>query len=86
MTYRLIARVHGVTENTRHFVATTNGEPEKVEVPVTVSVTEGDGGYYLLRIDGHGNCLADTWHVSIIEAKEQASFEFGIHDTDWSTA
>ena len=36
----------------------------------------GDKGWYLFHCDGHWNVLADTFHMSEAEAKNQAEFEF----------
>ena len=36
-----------------------------------------DGGYYLLRLDADGVCVADTWHASIADAQDQARAEYG---------
>src|SRR6266850_6954187 len=35
-----------------------------------------DNGWYLFYCDGHWNVLADTFHTSEAEAKQQAEFEF----------
>jgi len=43
-----------------------------------------DDGFYLLRLDPEGQCLADTWHQSLEEAKAQAAFEYEIDESDWS--
>jgi hypothetical protein len=33
-------------------------------------------GVFLYRFDRAGECVGDTWHTSIAEAKDQASYEF----------
>lgn len=51
--------------------------------PVMVEVIEDCGAFYLLRLDGEGKSISDTWHETLSEAKEQASFEFEIDHSDW---
>ncbi|WP_437286882.1 hypothetical protein [Sorangium sp. So ce406] len=38
----------------------------------------------LFRYSSEGACVADTWHLTVDEAKAQAEFEFGICDHDWA--
>jgi hypothetical protein len=46
-------------------------------------VVEQGGAFYLFRLDGSGQCIADTWHETVEAAKVQASFEFGVEEGDW---
>jgi hypothetical protein len=57
---------------------------ERCADPVAVRIVMEDDGFYLLRLDPEGQCLADTWHQSLEEAKAQARFEYEIDDADWS--
>ena len=81
---RLIARVERSTGAASHFEGTVGeeGSLEATELPVpsTVAIEERDGGWFLLYIDENGECLGDTWHLTVEDAKEQAAFEFGIAD------
>jgi len=56
---------------------------EAIPAPKTVEVVDQEGAIYLLRLDKEGQCIADTWHQTIEEAKAQASFEFNVNDCDW---
>lgn len=58
---------------------------EQVPVPVRVEIEETRSGFFLFHYDASGQCIADTWHATVVEAKEQAKFEFGIEDADWVT-
>ena len=84
----LVATVKRVTGYTEHYVAhLENDEPVKDELippPVRVEIhDEGGSGYLLLRFGRDGVCLADTWHLTVAEAKAQAQAEFAILDDDW---
>jgi hypothetical protein len=82
------ATVKERTEKTKHSLGVLVGqEPIAVsQVPpaVWVEIVEVDGGVQLYRYSSEGLCVADTWHLTVDEAKAQAEFEFGIRDTDWS--
>ena len=79
---KLKARIRKVTGATTHAVATQNG-PLPCPVPSYVVIEEQDGAFYLFRYTEEGACIADTWHLSIEEAKNQAEFEYEIRDNDW---
>jgi hypothetical protein len=49
-----------------------------------VEIVQTPDDYYLYRLDAIGNAFTDTWHASMAEAKRQASFEYGINESDWS--
>jgi len=51
--------------------------------PATLEIMEQDGAYYLFRLDECGQCISDTWHMSLVEAKEQAIFEFKLEQGGW---
>jgi hypothetical protein len=84
---RLRATVRKVTGNTTHLQAERsagNLEVTPVEDPKTLEVVEQEGAIYLLRLNGRGECVADTWHETVEAAKAQANFEFGIEAGDWT--
>jgi hypothetical protein len=87
---RLRAKVNGSTGKTRHSIGTLiDGVPTPVEeLPTSewVEISEEDGAFYLFHLDADGVCFADTWHPTLDEAKQQASFEFGIEPEDWIEA
>jgi hypothetical protein len=52
--------------------------------PARMEIDEArSGGFYLYHYDAAGRCVADTWHATLTEAKEQARFEFEIEAADW---
>ncbi|WP_267116573.1 hypothetical protein [Xanthomonas sacchari] len=69
----------------RHFRLddSMHGRLEDLPDPVSLTIVEDDGGFFLLRIDEKGNCISDTWHIDLDDAKSQASFEFSVKDADW---
>lgn len=81
----LVAQVRNNTGKTRHRVATNEG---LMEVPpvVHVRIEADDIGYYLFRFDSTGEMVADTWHQTEAQAKDQARFEYMIEDGDWRKA
>lgn len=80
----LRAFVRSATGRTRHMTSDISGASfEVVPRPHRVEVTEDSGLYYLLHYDETGDCIADTCHLSIDEAKRQAAFEFIIQETEW---
>ena len=90
MKKRLKADVVASTGNTTHAVGKlVDGKPmidEQIPVPAWVEIAEDDGGFFLMHYDEEGTCIADTWHQSLDEAKEQAEFEFGISASGWRTS
>lgn len=68
----------GKTKHTVHGIV--------VEPPYELRILQFkfDAGYYLVHIDKSGNELADTCHESLKKAMEQANFEFGIKEKDWT--
>jgi hypothetical protein len=85
---RLHATVRRVTGATVHSIGTIrDGAPVpvvRIPDPTTLEIAEDDGGFFLLRLDGEGVCVADTWHQTLNEAKAQARFEYEVDDGDWT--
>jgi hypothetical protein len=50
---------------------------EEMSAPSVVVIEERRDGVFLFRFRASGECVGDTWHRSIDEAREQAEFEFG---------
>lgn len=47
-------------------------------------VIENDAnGFFLNRFDDRGNCVGDTWHVTIDDAINQALYEFETPPQNW---
>jgi hypothetical protein len=57
----------------------------ETECPQSLSILSSENGFFLFRLDEHGECIADTWHNSVEEAQRQAEFEFEIDQTGWTT-
>jgi hypothetical protein len=77
---KLRANVVAVTGETKHWRA---GDTQPLPPPAAVEIEAGDGGFYLLRLDAAGVCIADTWHESAERAKAQAHFEYKVDDSQW---
>ena len=86
---RFRANVRAASGKTKHFqgelVAGDPGKTAELPLPHFVEIVEEDGGFYLYRYDSTSRCIADTWHTSMEEAKEQAKFEYEILESDWDT-
>lgn len=85
----LRAIVDKPTGRTRHTLGRfgPTGPEEVGEFPPAafVEIKANESGFLLLRFDADGQFSGDTWHQSLEEAKEQARFEFGIIESDWTT-
>ena len=42
-----------------------------------LTIEQRTDGVFLYRFDARGECVGDTWHKTIAEAKDQALYEFG---------
>lgn len=86
---QLRAQVKGSTGKTQHWLAHLTGQTpirdKPLPVPSWVQIQPATDGYSLLYLDAEENCLTDTWHLSIQEAKAQAAFEFNIQEDDWKS-
>ena len=85
---RLRANVLKVTGATVHrnakLVKGTVVPGAQLPAPARVEIDAGrSGGFCLYHYDAAGRCMADTWHATLDEAKEQARFEFEIEAADW---
>jgi adenosylmethionine-8-amino-7-oxononanoate aminotransferase len=84
---RLRADVKGASGKTRHWVGgIIEGKPvgvRPVRETAWVEISQEGGGFFLFHFDAKGECIADTWHQSLDEAKRQAEFEFGVLEDEW---
>jgi len=87
---RLRARVRRATGATRHYRAHIEGgevqKGEELPVPAWVEITPDAGAFLLLYLDERGDCLTDTWHQTLEQAKAQARHEFGIEEEEWENS
>lgn len=86
---RLRAKVREITGATKHFEGCIeSGEARPAnELPFAswVEIEYRDGGYFLLYFDEANECITDTWHATLSQAKEQAKWEFAIQEHDWAS-
>ena len=63
-----MARAMGPTVHREAKLAEGNVVPgEQVPVPVLVEIVKGrSGGLFLYRYDSGGQCVADTWHRTLV--------------------
>lgn len=61
-----------------------DGTTRVVSDTVKLRIEAGDCGVFLLRLDRSG-LVTDTWHPSVLDAQQQAEFEFAL-DGDWSAS
>ncbi len=85
---RIKAYIFRSTEVTKHYKSSIeNGKieaNEEVSSPKWIEISEEEDGVYLYHFSSGNNCIADTWHESIEDAKKQAMFEFGVAEEQWS--
>lgn len=87
MRIRYVLRPDEVTKQSIHF----RGMPpelggtgrQRMAPPVLLVIEQHPEGIYLIRYDASGSEVGDTWHASIEDAKEQASFEYEIDPERW---
>jgi hypothetical protein len=71
---------HLPTGNTIHI-----SEGREIPTPYKLQIAQySDGnGFYLFYLNKENEVLTDTYHDSIIQAEEQAEFEFNVNGSDW---
>lgn len=76
-----LGKKHKPTGFTKHY----RGEG-LLPMPAQLKIVQysGDSGYLLLYLDKDGNEMTDTYHETLDEALEQANFEFGIREKEWT--
>ena len=71
--YTPIDRKHKKTGQTIH----RSGEREIEDAKgLAICQYDGDGAYYLFGCDENWECQSDTCHQTLLDAKEQAEFEY----------
>lgn len=89
---RLFAQIVGNIEppKTKHYKGlppkVTEGADSRVSMnaPIVLVIEEREDGVFLYHFDAKADCVGDTWHHDIDEAKEQARSEFQNHLTHWT--
>ncbi len=59
------------------------GAEIKASQPAYLEIVQDDRLYFLFRMDRESNCIADTCHTSLDEAKSQADFEYELSPEGW---
>ena len=77
------ATVRRATGATAHYQAGSDGV-SVLPVPKALRIIQEAAGFFLLRLDENGVCIADTWHSTLDEAKAQARFEYDVGSDDWT--
>ena len=77
---RIKAYIKKVKGKTKHCFS---GSIDNTPTMKWVEISEEPDGVYLYYFNIEGECVSDTWHETVKEAKEQAFFEFEIRDSDW---
>ena len=48
-------------------------------------IEENPDGVFLYRYSRGGDCVGDTWHMNVDDAKHQASYEYGESIKGWTS-
>lgn len=65
--------------------ATTHTGPDGLVPPANaLAIVSGSAGVYLFYCDQQWQVLADTWHLSVENAKAQAEFEYAGVSKVWN--
>ena len=75
---RILAAVGRQTGDlkTRHAVGMPGGPQVDLPFPQLLVIESATDGIFLYRYTAGGDACGDTWHQSIEDAREQASFEY----------
>jgi hypothetical protein len=73
----------GKHKPTGRTVHTSNGRLLDAPKGLTIAQFPNDPSFYLYYLDSNGKEQTDTYHSTIEQAKDQASFEFGVEESDW---
>lgn len=88
---RLLSTIKGelAPNKVRHYSGfppeLTGGSDERalMGTPAFLLIEENQGGAFLYRYDTRGECVGDTWHADVQEAKEQATYEYAAGLAEW---
>ena len=69
---------------TKHSIRDKNGERSfPAFVSLEIASYPGEESCYLFHVCGDGQ-VADTWHQTLDEAVDQAEWEFGVRQEEWT--
>ena len=91
MKPRLFARITigSLPSRTKHYRGLppdlTGGKDTRQELgqALFLTIEQKPDGVFLYRFDAQGDCVGDTWHETLADAKHQASYEFGDLVQSW---
>jgi hypothetical protein len=91
MLTRLFAKCEQtpLSSRVKHYVGLppelTDGKDKRAQLgsPAFLLIEERADGILLFRHDASGGCVGDTWHQSLQDAKDQATFEYSGVKFDW---
>ena len=78
--FTVIDQRHRQTGQCRQIVAGVLQEPA---AGLAICQYEGEGCYFLFRCDSAWECVTDTWHLTVEDAKIQAEFEYTGSSETW---
>lgn len=79
VSFTLLDERHRPSGSTRHCVA-----GDAMSTPAALAICrESDSSFYLFYCDDRWEPVTDTWHASIVAAREQAELEFAGVDNTW---
>lgn len=84
MSLRLFSFLTGVPapSKVKHYLVKGSFASQTEMAPPKFLIIDGTGddpngkGVYLYRFEENGDCLNDTWHMNIDDAKAQAAYEY----------
>ena len=77
------------SSNVKHYKGVppelTGGEDTRKEMSsaLLLVIENKSDGVFLYRFDAKGQCVGDTWHMSIEDAKDQATYEYEGFAMNW---
>lgn len=78
-----IVRSLGVTKHLQITPAADGHAVNALPDPSFLEIVDDEGTTLLLRLDSANECIADTWHETIVAAKAQAKFEYDVEGDMW---
>jgi hypothetical protein len=79
-----VQRATGATHHHRaHLEQGDVRKDQELPTPASLEIRPAEGAFFLLCLDEHAECQADTWHQTLEQAKAQALHEFGIGADAW---
>jgi hypothetical protein len=87
---KIRARVKQCTGATAHFEGELHDDEvvqtRRYDPAAVAEIQQTENGFFLVRFTATGDFAGDTWHATLDEAKEQATFEFELDEEGWVDA